>query len=294
MSDWSADESDGGWSDDRPETERGTHETDVEWAADESGMETEQQRLPGPQVLPTFRWAVSVLRESPFLVTVALIASSVELFVLQSPVELFAVGGDLLRWGVLFLDLALVAALAAVVAEDAFEDRHRTVVAQLGAFLESLPAVLLTAILFGFPILFAISFLISAGYLPYKLVIAVLGGYLMAELLVVVSAVVLDRSMRQGRTAFAESRLAALGLLLVLTLGHAPIVLLSPTLAEPVLAMVLAVWAGVVTAVVSLAYTRIYVIHAPKKQRQSGSQGGGIPREMEGRHGMWQQQSDGA
>jgi len=294
MSDWSPDGSDGGWSEDRPETEWGTHETDVEWAADESETKTEQQQLPGPRVLPTFRWAVSVLRESPFLLVVALVASSVTLVALQSPVELFAVGGDLLRWGVLFLDIALVAALAAVVAEDTFEDRHRTVVAQLGAFLESLPAVLLTAILFAFPILFGVSFLLSDGYLPYKLVIAVLGGYLMAELLVVVSAVVLDRSMRQGRTAFAESRLAALGLFLVLTLGHAPIVLLSPTLAEPVLAMVLAVWAGVVTAVVSLAYTRIYVIHGPKKQRQSGSQGGGIPREMEGHHGMWQQQSDGA
>ncbi|WEL22078.1 hypothetical protein HBNXHr_2024 [Halorhabdus sp. BNX81] len=294
MSDWSADESDGGWSDDRPETERGTHETDVEWAADESETEPEQQRLPGRHLLPTLRWAVRILRESPFLVVVALVASSVELFVLQSSLELFVVGGDLLRWGVLFLDIALVAALAAVVAEDALEDRHRTVVAQFGAFLGSLPALFVTITIFAVPLYFGV-FLPSSFFPIVGLVVGViLGGYLLALFPVVVPAVVLDRSVRQGRTAFAEDRFSAVGLLSLLFLGHAPLGLLPPALAEPVLAMVLAVWAGVVTAVVTLAYTRIYVIHCPKKQRQSGSQGGGIPREMEGRHGMWQQQSDGA
>ncbi|ERJ06043.1 hypothetical protein HLRTI_001939 [Halorhabdus tiamatea SARL4B] len=293
MSDRSVDESDGGWSGDGSDTAREATESKTGWSEDGSETETEQQRLPGRHILATLRWAVGVLRASPLLVVVALVASSVELFIFQSEMELFVAFSGLPRWGISFFGIVAVGAVAGVVAVDALEDRHRTVVARLGAFLESLPAVLFTAIIFAFPILFGVSFLISDGYLPYKLVIAVLGGYLLAEFLVVVPAVVLDRSMRQGRTAFAESRLAALGLLLVLTLGHAPIVRLSPTLAEPVLAIVLAVWAGVVTAVVTLAYTRIYVIYCPKKQRQSGHQGG-MPQEMEGRHGMWQQQSDGA
>lgn len=300
---WSDDESDAGWeatgsetgrSDDRSETEWGTDKTDVEWAADQFETETGSQRLPGRHILPSLRWSVRVLRESPFLLVVALVAGSVELFVLQSSLELFAVGGDLLRWSVLFLDIALVAALAAVVAEDTLEDRHRTVVAQFGAFFGSLPALLVTITIFAVPLYFGVFLPISFFPMVGLVLGVVLGGYLLALFPVVVPAVVLDRSIGQGRTAFAEDRLSAVGLLSLLFVGHAPLGLLSPTLAEPVLAAVLAVWAGVVTAVVSLAYTRMYVIYCPKKQRQSGRQGGGMPREMDGRHGMWQQKSDGA
>lgn len=286
MDNWSSSDSETGRDDDDSNTEWGeSGGPDGEWAEDEPAQPREA--FVGRRPIATVQWAARFLRESPIILLLAVAASSLELFAPQSDLQLFTIAGGLLRGGVSVLGLAIVVAVTAVVTEDSLADRKRSLLEQGLAVVRSLPALLVTLVGFFLVFYFGV-------YLP-SIVIPILGlvfglsvGVYFASLfLVVVSAVVLDQSVGQGRGAFAGARLLVAGIFVVLVVGHAPLVVGSPTLAEPVLAIGLVAWAGLLTAVSAVASTRVYIANCPAKSSHTGAGMAQSRGQPVGRTGMW-------
>ncbi|MFW5956038.1 MAG: hypothetical protein ACOCQY_01415 [Halorhabdus sp.] len=221
-------------------------------------------RFSGNRVWPTLQWAAAVLVRSPVLIVVAIVASSLELFFSD---------GDPLRWLASAVAVLLVTALAAIVAEDALDGRDRAVVSRLKDAVVALPRLAIAFALFVVALFFGAFLPIALiRFLGVLLAFAVV-LYLLALFSIVFPAVVIDGSMSDGRAAFVDNRLLVVGLLIVVAIARAPVALVSPTLEEPVIAVALAVWAGVLTGLSTLAYARVYLANRShtNRSRMSGS-----------------------
>jgi len=215
-------------------------------------------RFSGIRVWPTLQWAAAVLARSPLLIAVAIVSSSLELFFSD---------GDPLRWLASVGAFLLVTALGTIVAGDALDGRDRAVAGRVKDAVVALPRLAVAFVLFVVALFFGafLPILIIRFFGAILAVIVVL--YLLALFSIVFPAVVIDGSMSDGRAVFVDNRLVVVGLLLVVAIGRAPVTLVAPTLEEPVIAVALAVWAGVLTGLSTLAYARVYLAN---RSRASG------------------------
>jgi len=212
----------------------------------------------GYRVFPTVKWAISFLVRSPLFLAVALAAGGAEVLLGE---------GTLLRWLVSATSVLLVTALAAITVEDAVTESTRTRVDRLLAALSALPslvkAIVTLAVVAFVGVLVPIVFIRLLGVF----IAIVVFFYLIALFEVVFPAVVLDGSMSAGWDAFRRSKLVVFGLLVVFAAGRFPISYLSPTLADPVIAVALAGWSGLLTGISTLAYARVYIAQRPAPKR---------------------------
>lgn len=206
----------------------------------------------GRQVWPTVQWAAAVLRQSPLLVAISIVASGL---------ELFAAEGDPVRSLVSLVGMLFVTALAAIVAEDADAEEGRSLAEQIRVAVAALPRLALVFLGFFVVLFFGVFLPIFFVRVLGMIIAIVVIVYLVTMFNIVLPAVIVDSSISAGRAVFANNRLLAFGLLVVIAVGRLPTQIVSPTPADPILATVLVVWAGVLSALSGLAYAKVYLVN---------------------------------
>lgn len=238
---------------------------------DVTGIGKTRGSYAGIQLVPTVRWALTLGRRYPALfAVVVLLYTSSAFFDPSSITETDAllsveIAGPLIAG---FLAGTTALAIATILVDDAVRDHQLSGKEILYRSIRRIPVLVGVHLAF---LILVISTVVAVFVIPFGMLALVilipLFFYIGAGFSLILPAVVLTDSIRDGWAAFTSSRALVIVLFLVLGVAAAPHSFLFPTLSDPLLLVLLTLWSGLLSSLASFSFARVYLASRQSRGR---------------------------